>query len=447
MTVCPSVPPPKSLKDALDLFGALGQGNLKERVGTALERRVAQALGRTDVPQSVAHDCTFNTISQNFEKVLTKLNELRTAIVDNGDHTTYGKYDHLESSCGEVTCVEICTDHFLGILPQLYATLSFMLFKVDDTYSELGGGGWFQQYFNGKNHAVSAQGKSLHQWLTGTGTTGIPSALGSSPVSSPTLLPGGYENDLSQKLGDDLVGTLNDLIIDFGEGADGFLQHSLLDIAVITEWSPCNTAACLVVVRALCEDCDSHKSQIDMHNGLGQVINDVLSNLKVLAPKHEDEDDEALLTALFDGRAETYLKRLEPGAFERCMRWFHDKLGSLIGSLNLLKTDSTKWNHDGLQEAKTSGPFGYGFSFGGKWKSNWSDQIRSQIPEAITKLTTDLTKLQQILKQHFNGSGSSAGSIAGGFLGTAAVGGVGTAMALNVGGVTTALKGAIGILK
>ncbi|GIX62373.1 variant erythrocyte surface antigen-1 family protein [Babesia caballi] len=44
-------------------------------------------------------------------------------------------------------------------------------------------------------------------------------------------------------------------------------------------------------------------------------------------------------------------------------------------------------------------------------------------------------------------SSSSGAAAAGSLLGTAAVGGAGAAVALNVGGVTTALKGAIGILK
>ncbi|GIX61137.1 secreted antigen 1 [Babesia caballi] len=437
---------PATLKDTLDLAAALSvNSTLKQGVGKALEERVAKALGLHSAPPTVSYDSSVKTISQNFENVLTKLNDLRTAIVDNGDHTTYGKYDHLASSSGEVTCVEICTDHILTILPRLYATLNFLLFKVDDTYTNLGGE-WENQECNSGNHVDNS--KSLNQWLTDTGSTGIPSSSGSPLKSSATLLPGGYVNSkLSQQRGGDIVGTLNDLLIDSGLGDDGFLQHLFLDLGVLGEWSACSTAACLVIVRVLCENFGFSKIQIDMHNVLGQAINDVLSSIKPLTPWENDEDDEALLTALFDGRPDSYLKRLQHGAFKKCMTMFHDKLGSLIENLNSLKTDCTQWSQQGLKDATISGPFGYGFSFGGKWKSNWSDQIRSQIPAAITKLTTDLTKLQQILKQHFNASGSSAGSIAGSLLGTAAVGGAGAAVALNVGGVTTAVKGAIGIFK
>ncbi|GIX61453.1 variant erythrocyte surface antigen-1 family protein [Babesia caballi] len=78
--------------------------------------------------------------------------------------------------------------------------------------------------------------------------------------------------------------------------------------------------------------------------------------------------------------------------------------------------------------------------------------------EAVKKLegsnTQQLSKaylaLLSQIKDVFNDdppASSSVGATAGGLLGTAAVGGAGAAVALNVGGVTTAVKGAIGIFK
>ncbi|GIX65165.1 variant erythrocyte surface antigen-1 family protein [Babesia caballi] len=375
VTDYPDVVKPTTLKDALDLFGALhvNFGGLKGRVG---------------------------------EKLEGNLETLRASIAKTGAPSPYGKYGVLTYSLDD-RCINLCVKCIVEILPKLYATLGFLKFKLEGNDS-LGGGEWEDQLWDGEGDD-SGSGTSLNQWLKISGPNGIPSALGSSAGSSPTLLPGGYGNDLSQKLGDDLVGTLNDLIIDSGEGADGFLQHLLLDLAVITEWSPCNTAACLVVVRALCENFGPSESQIYMHNGLVQVIKDVLSSIKPLTPGENGEDDEALLTALFDGRPDSYLKRLQRGPFKSYMTRLIDKLGSLISSLTTLSRDSTKWKKNDLKNATISGPFGYGFSFSKKWQS-WDVNPKTEIPTAIQTLIDNLGKLKNIFAQHSDAYGSALSS-------------------------------------
>ncbi|GIX61197.1 variant erythrocyte surface antigen-1 family protein [Babesia caballi] len=335
---CSNVTEPKTLKDALDIFGVLNvnSGGLKEHVFKEIEGRVKTKLNLTEEPKSYS-------VKGDFDKVVSSLETLRTSILGDSGKTKYGNYSYLQTSGEE--CRDICVTYILGILPELYATLIFLLYNLDDTYTKLGG-----------------------EWA--------------------------YEQCNSGTLG-----TLNDLLIDSGVGEDGYLRHLLLDLAVITEFSSCSVATWLTVVRALCENTNALKSQIGGHGGLEQAINTVLTSLKPLAPEENGEDDEALLTALFDGRAETYLKQLQPAAFEGYMTWVKDNLDELVTSLNNLKTDSAKWQQEGLRNATMSGPFGYGFSFTENWKS-WEENPGDKIPKAIDKLTVDLKTLKNALEDH-----------------------------------------------
>ncbi|GIX66369.1 secreted antigen 1 [Babesia caballi] len=442
MTNCPDVPAPTSLKEALDFAGALNKNSsdLKDRVGKELQERVKTKLSLSGELKSVSG----SSISDNFEDFLSELDALRKEIVDTQHQNNYGNYEFLKDIGVNDYCAKTCVSHILDILPSLYATLNFLYFQVDSLQNNLGGGGWENQ---------SCNTGSMSQWLKDS--HGLPSAShsGSMPSdASPTILPGGYGNNLSAKQGSDLDTPLGELISGAGGGSGRPIHNLLLDLVLITRWSTCNTATCMAAVRAVCENiAKKFQTQIRSYSDIRSACSAVQSHITTLTP--DQDDSNALLTALFEGAPHAYSETLEPDAFRGYMMWLTRTLPSLIASLTLLKTDSTKWAKQDLTDATISGSFGYGFSFGGKWRSNWNNSIvKKDIPEAINKLTTDLTKLQSILQKHFpttepNGSGSSAGSIAGSLLGTAAVGGAGAAVALNVGGVSTALKGVIGILK
>ncbi|GIX62987.1 secreted antigen 1 [Babesia caballi] len=436
---CSDVPAPKTLKEALDFAGALSKNdNIRDLAGTVLQLRVSMALGLDEAPKSVADN---GSISKNFNDVLTKLNELRKEIVDTQYQNNYGNYESLKSA-DEDSCPKLCASHILGVLPQLYCTLNYFCFTVDTNNSSLGGGGWGSNRCDGQDSHGYGTG-TLGAWLTDSNTSpaGVPSASG----SNSRLLPGGYNGNLSQKQGSALKSNLSTLANNAGGGGGGCLQYFLMDVCIITDISPCNTAVYLAVLAALSDKPENKfGDKLKKYPGLSDVLKTLHDNLKPFAPEQSGGED-ALLTALFDGSPHVYSKRLSD-TFVKHLEWLTTTLPLLIASLQFLSTDSTTWEQTDLEYAQTSGPFAYGFSFSDQW-SSWRDDLKGQIPKAITKLTTDLTNLQQILKQHFNTSGSSAGSIAGSLLGTAAMGGMGTAVALNVGGVTTALKGAIGIFK
>ncbi|GIX64563.1 ribosome binding protein [Babesia caballi] len=402
MVVCPDVILPTTLKTALEFSGALSTNErLRERVGQQLENRVKEALGLTVTPNSVAG----GSIKENFETVLSELNALRVEIVDYGDQNKYGSYDFLRDCSANYYCAKLCVSHMLTIFPPLYATLSFIKFKVDGSEGGLGGGGWQDQQPDGEDTQDSGTGTTLYQWLTNT-AAGVPSASG----PKPTLLPGGYRSArLGDSSGKDLLSPLANLVSDSGDGSAGPLRYLLLDVAIATQWSHCSTAPCLAVLRALYEKSSTtFKTQIAKHKDLGTVLEKPPVRFELLAP-NMGEDDDALLTALFEDSPTKYSAILKTEAFNGYVTWLNENLDKLIKSLSSLSADSAKWTKEGFEQASISGPFGYGFSFGGKWKRIWSDERKNEIPTAINKLTQPMNKLQEEIKKITSHTSESSG--------------------------------------
>ncbi|GIX65144.1 variant erythrocyte surface antigen-1 family protein [Babesia caballi] len=407
MEGCHVLAHPTTLKGVLNFLGALSQNSagLKERVGETLERSVRAALNLNEIPTSV----TTGSIKNNFERVIANLESFRKLIVGYSEQTSYENYDVLTIS-GE-HCVDLCVKYIIGLIPQLYTTLSFLLFKVDETYSDLGGGGWESQECNSQDSVDS--GKSLSNWLKSK-DNGLPSAPASPSFSSPTLLPGGYGGDLGGNQGAVLITSLTDIISDSYDVEGGSLQCLLLDLATVIDWSPCSVSTHLTVLAALCEKSSTTlKTQINIHEGIQDILKKLPANLKLLTPD-EDEDKEALLSALFDGSPKKYSKTLRYEAFESYMKWLKDNLKFLIGALNSLRSDCAMWNKEGLEGATISGPFGYGFWFSEKWDMNWKDEVKNKIPLVIQTLTEDLGKLEKILAKQLHASGSIGTSEASG---------------------------------
>ncbi|GIX62905.1 secreted antigen 1 [Babesia caballi] len=283
---CFKVPLPTTLKEALDMLGALSGSDLKQRVSEALEKRLKTVPKIDTTPMSVFDYSNYTTISQNFDKVLDGLESLRKEIVDENNPNTYGEYRHLQFSSDDDACVEICVKYICDILPILYATLGFLEFEVNDDNEQLGGGGWEEQYINGQDNVDS--GHSLSKWLKSRQPDSL-SASGSPSEFSPTFLPGGYGSDLKEVQGGELVSTLNDILIDSGLGEDGFLQHLFLDFGIVTKWSPCNVATCLAVLAALCKKSPTFGNRITKYEGLNRVLESLPANLELLAPDKEND--------------------------------------------------------------------------------------------------------------------------------------------------------------
>ncbi|GIX61475.1 secreted antigen 1 [Babesia caballi] len=393
-----AVPKPTTLKQALDFAGALSKSTLKVPVGKALENSVKEALKLSEIPNSLSNENNTKTIRGNFQDVLGKLEELRKCI-DNEHQDTYESYEDLAST-SDTSCVNLCVKYILEILPLLCVTLSFLTFQVDEDAEELGGGGWADQWGGQENHVVTDEGMLMH-WLK-SHDTGLASAVGSSSDSSPTLLPGGYGNDLRPNPEYEVVTPLKDLTSAYGPGTGGFLQYLLLDLAVITDFSPCSVATWLTVLKALGEGSkEKFKNHIEKYIGLEDVLNELSNNLEPLTPGESGNND-AYLTALFEGSASMYLKHLTDEYFAGYMKWLNRDVSELITSLQSLGVDSTRWAKNCLERASISGPFNYGFCLSDQSK-NWDDH-RGKIPNSITELTANLQSLKSVLENHFNAS-------------------------------------------
>ncbi|GIX62245.1 variant erythrocyte surface antigen-1 family protein [Babesia caballi] len=403
MMDCSGVATPKTLKNALNFFGALSgsTAGLKEKVGKELEKRVEDALGLQSAPKSVAG----GAIYQNFYQALNKLDELRKEIVGPTHQGSYGKYESLKTSSRDSACVNVCVQHIRAILPELYATLCFLEFNVNEDNALLGGGEWAEQQCDG-GEDDDHDGMTLNKWFKS-----INELTESSSESSPILLPGGYEGELSQKQGMELATSLQDLISDSGDGEGGLLQYLFLDLAFIAEYSHCSLATCLAVVGGLCKNISSNfQTKIQSIIGLDRVLNDLSDKIKPFVPD-DPADNDAFLTALFKGSPTKYSETLSEDTFVKRLELLRPKLTQIILSLNALKGDAAKWTQEDLKGAKTSGPFGYGFSLNEQWDS-WNATYRDKIPGAVEELAAELTKLKNPLENYFNSAVTTRASSA-----------------------------------
>ncbi|GIX61953.1 secreted antigen 1 [Babesia caballi] len=438
MTNCPGVPDPTSLKEALEFAGALCVNNgLKDSVGQELERRVSGYSNKI-------------AVDTYFKSSLKNLDELREKLVN--DIWIYGSYDKLSSKPPDCLANTV-SDCF----PKLYCTLSYFNFNVNaDAY---GGGKWAD---------LGCQSGNLADWLQNN--NGIPSAPSQSYQAK--LWSGGFRtNELWCSQASDLSTELRKCVEDNGSkfpmllSGILFLQPSLPEL----------TSTFLVLVKEICiivtgenEDIEWNIDGFESRNALqGKFKTQYNSYPDYVSLKQCCSSLKSSMEQLIGGKSsdgalripnsshELYFGMLNSDKFSVYLIWLSQHLGSLIANLQQMETDCTNWDPQKMSGGQTPDPFLYGFGFphSGSWGHGKDQQIKSIIMNAISKLTDEgsagsLAALKRHVENLIGSSTSSfAGSIAGSLLGTAAVSGAGAAVALNVGGVTTALKGAIGILK
>ncbi|GIX64192.1 secreted antigen 1 [Babesia caballi] len=433
MTNCTDVPPPNSLKEALDFAGALSNQGLGNSVGKELEKRVS---GYSD---KIAVDNYFADTLNNLKELRQKLDK---------QHSTYGLYTDLESKSAD--CV---ADTVSDCFPMLYCTLFYLNFNVNG--SEKGGGGWASQPCNSGN---------IFNWLeNGTSIT--------SPCSPAKIWRGGFDSSgvkcsQGSAFSSQLSGCLGD------QGGSKF-EMLLSCILFLRPFLPELTSTFMVFVKEICivvsgesqhedeeeedDEEETGESRKALHTNLEEKyksFNEYSSlksccaslkkNIGQLIGKGPSGDDGALH---IPRNSHTLFKeKLNSDKFSVYLQWVSQNLQYLIRNLIQMKEECTSWDPSDLSNGQAAGPFPYGFGFPKNWQS-------ATVKSALSALTTDgSTDSLPALQSHVNkligsSTSSSAGSAVGGVLGTAALGGTAAALATNLGGVTTALKGAIGISK
>ncbi|GIX62789.1 secreted antigen 1 [Babesia caballi] len=429
MTGCTNVPPPKSLKETLEFAGALSSQGLGNSVGKELQRRVKEYAEKIDV-------------ASNFTSTLDRLQQLREKLVHNSG--TYGSYANLSSQ-------PVCLAHTVSAsFPKLYCTLCYFNFNING--ENYGGWGWKSK------QCSDSQG--LSTWLTSGNE--IPSVSGQN--SSATIWRGGGVKCSNTS---EFSSQLKDCVEDNGSKFPMLLSGILF----LQPSHPELTSTFLMLVKEICiivcgnvgndagdgehgresrkKLCETFKSQygsVPDYGSLNACCSSLKSSIEQLVGK-ESGGDETSPLRIPNSSHKLYENKLQSKHFPNYLQWLSQNLPSLIENLNLMKADCTSWDSQNMSEGQASGPFPYGFGFSIKWSNG------QEVQSTIHQLTDEgpnhgLPALRGHVKKLIASStSSSAGSIAGGLLGTAAVGGTGAAVALNAGGVTTALKGAIGIFK
>ncbi|GIX63658.1 secreted antigen 1 [Babesia caballi] len=436
MPSCPDVPPPKTLKDALDFAGALGQGNLKSSVGQKLQERVSEYA------EKIAVDNYFDETLNNLTKLREKLDK---------SSGVYGSYSDLQNNFQP----ECLADAVSGCFPTLYCTLSYLHFNVNGKAQ--GGGAWKSQ---------SCSSNNLGNWLKSK--VEIPSASGQ--TSSATIWRGGFDSVkcfTASEFSTELRSCLGD------QGGSKF-EMLLSGILFLKPWLPELTSTFLVFVVEICiiisgegseseddddDEEDGRESRNTLHatfekqyksfneySSLTLCCKTVKTTIETLIGKEPGGDDGALH---IPRNSHTLFKeKLNSDKISVYLQWLSRNLPVLIANLQQMEVDCTNWDPNSMPNGQVAGPFPYGFGF----SKNWTSQTAS-VQKTLRKLTTDssndgIPALQgHVNKLIASSTSSSVASAVGGLLGTAAVGGAGASVALNVGGVTTALKGAIGIFK
>ncbi|GIX63225.1 secreted antigen 1 [Babesia caballi] len=430
MTTCPSASAPKSLKDALDLLGALNNnsGGLKGLVGKELERRVSEYSNNI-------------AVESHLKGVLDNLTKLRQQL-DN-DFWTHGSYNEVQNKSPNCLAYTV-TDCF----PTLYCTLCYLNFNVNG--ESQGGGVWACQQCNSGN---------LQNWLKGNKE--IPSASG--PSSQAKLWSGGFSGVLKCSQASEFSSQLQNCV----DSRHDKFPMLLSGILFLKPSVPELTSTFLVFVSAICiivcnerqEEGREEESRKKLHaafekqyksfseySSFKSCCKTVKNNIETLIGKGPSGDDGAL--HIPQNSRMMYLQQLHSDKFPLYLTWLSQNLESFIKNLKQMHTDCTSWDSQKMSEGQVAGPFPYGFGFP-KIESWKTQAVKSSLQKLTDANTNDgLPALQSYVENLIASSTSSAaGTIAGSLIGTAAVGGMGTAVALNVGGVTTALKGAVGILK
>ncbi|GIX62165.1 secreted antigen 1 [Babesia caballi] len=430
MTNCPDVPAPTNLKEALDFAGALsGNQGLKDHVGKELERHVSGY-------STAIH------VDHNLSEALRNVTKLHDKLVAQTEN--YGHYIGLESQSAD--CL---ADAVSDCFPTLYCTLSYFNFNVNGTAYE-GGGKWANQQCSDAHYLAS--------WLKGNSER--PSASGQ--TSSATIWRGGFDSgDLQCSNTTDFSSQLKDCVEDNGDKFPMLLSGILF----LNPSFPELTSTFLVFVLEMCiiisgegsesedEDGDSrntlhetfrvrYETKFPGYVTLKQCCKSLKSNIETLIGQESSGDDTSPLRIPRNSHT-LFKEKLHSDKFPLYLTWLSRNLPSLIAHLQQMETDCTNWDPQKMSNGQAAGPFPYGFGFSSKWN-------KGTVQETLRKLTAEGSDGLPALRSHVksliaSSTSSSAGSIAGSLLGTAAVGGAGAAVALNVGGVTTALKGAIGI--
>ncbi|GIX60722.1 secreted antigen 1 [Babesia caballi] len=349
------------LKDALEFLAALNDNApLKRQVGGQLNAK-AGIYFKQDLQYNVKN---INTI---FEHVLQNAVSLRNRILEKSQ-SVYEKYCKIKG-------LTVCNDEFFnrlcGFMSKLNASLCYLLFNVDGTFKDKGGGTWAASRCN--------DGGYFCEWLTNN--TGTPSNRG----YNDTIYSGGYGKDeLSSQTGHQLCESLRALV---SGTSGGCLQKLLCHLLFLHDWYYSDVATVLAFLGAFCNEVIIYdgifKSELQSYPKLQSVCTALIGNLNDVIQKTEGT---AFLVAMYQESVENYGKLLKGDAFKDYAKLLEAKLGIISNAITNVSTACRWWNQANVTAASSAGPFPYGFMFGEEWKKSRWKSVGQTLQAAIKKM-------------------------------------------------------------
>ncbi|GIX64102.1 secreted antigen 1 [Babesia caballi] len=357
-----------TLKDCLDYV-------IRIKEETTLLERIDKTLGST-FNSILKTEIGYSTF--NLQSALTNIDTLRQVLVKH--RQDHGKY--MRSVFSE-DCLEAYLYNLAVCLYKLYGVLLFLVFNTTkqeekrDSGGGGGGGGYWSTLKSNENN------NPLHQWLTREVKTGS------------GLLEGGFTSE-------DLKGTNGDTILNAISQNGGFtesLKKYLCAMIFLPPWLPEKTAIACLLLKDIC----SHVSESEYEENLkrvyyddGEQIQAICKKLNATLSTFSDGSGSVLaLVAKKSNITPTYKVKEN---FDLCFWWLKAYLPDLVESLERMKKRCVYWTAEDLQNARTPGPFLYGFAFTDLWKnpSDWSS-VKLKLATAIDELVRDLLDLNKIL--------------------------------------------------
>ncbi|GIX65656.1 secreted antigen 1 [Babesia caballi] len=372
---------PKTLKEALDLLGSLHKSSSsKQQVIQALQTKVETVMGQLKNGGGIA---------TNFDTLCQMADELRTTI---SSENHYFSFDNSSTDC-----TDRLVKYVLKLLPNLYSTLYFLFFNINDTlWNTYGGGKWAYEDTN----PVS----SFEYWLMATSKTGKDSDKKFCRNSCVRFLPGGYDPyKFKVTDGYELYYSLSQLVNN-DAGTGGALQYLLICLFPITPWYTSNTATAIAFFKHFFRNAASVplNQEPEKETDLKAAWEKVSEAIKPFTPEGNHEGHDHLLVALYEGSDRYYDDVFNPINHETHIRLLQKNLGNVITSLKTMARDCVSWSKQAIDHGSMAGPFPYGFMFGGAWdeamEHDW-ETTKKRLPEAISALASSLTDINNIVNK------------------------------------------------
>ncbi|GIX65234.1 secreted antigen 1 [Babesia caballi] len=435
---CTGIPPPETLRDALDFSAWLNdarRNSIKESVGRQLnEKALTYFNGNT-----VSHDLG-GGVKKCFNDMIEHTTELRKLIVYETILNNYGKYHTLEHTNNtDEGCTTFVTI-ILGLIAPLYNTLYYLYFQVADDFRYQGGATWENMRCDGLQ-----DGHDLKNWLTTA--AGVPS----SHDSNARLLSGGYsaKAQLSSNRGSHMKDSL-DKLVDNGSSL-GALPKLLLGLCLNIPNSHSSSAAALVFIAAFCKGVEDGTFDVKVgeHVDLRDLCSSISEKLKKITGAGNERD--SYLCALYNSSVVLCNGFLKLDSFDTYVTWLQTHLSEVVDFITQLANDCSKWQYISVRMGNSAGPFPYGFVTTVKWEENQWNRVAPRLATEIKMLINSdggkglrdlLNAFKQVPVPLSDKSVNSTTTTAIGTLASAGiVGGTGAALyATNAFGVTTFVK-------